>query len=93
MYASRTGDYWGANHMLAVRAPGQSTDIAPEWLISEATTYSKSEYQRSERVRALARQQDQRPADPKRHPFRKGGKGGQPGGGGAGGSGPNPTQG
>ena len=36
--------------MRAVTAPGSGVDIAPNWLITEATTHSKQEYQRAERV-------------------------------------------
>ena len=52
VYGQRTGDWSGANFMLAVRAPGSEQDIAPSWLINESTTFSKAEYQRSKRVRA-----------------------------------------
>ena len=55
VYASRTGDYSGANHMLALRAPGSACDIAPSWLVTEATSFSKAEYQRTERVSHLAK--------------------------------------
>ena len=44
--------------MLAVKAPGSEVDIAPSWMVSEATTYSKGEYQRSERVKSLNKQKE-----------------------------------
>ena len=36
--------------MRAIVAPGSNTDIAPAWLVSESTLFSKSEWQRRERV-------------------------------------------
>ena len=36
--------------MRAARPLGSEHDVAPEWLITEATTFSKAEHQRSERV-------------------------------------------
>ena len=50
VYGSRTGDWSGANFMLAVQPPGSEMDIALSWLVTGATTHSKSEFQRSERV-------------------------------------------
>ena len=41
--------------MRAVVAPGAGTDIAPGWMLSEATAFSKAEHQRSERVNAETR--------------------------------------
>jgi len=49
VYERRTGDKTGAAHMRAVVAPG-SRDVAPSWLVSDATTFSKQEHQRNERV-------------------------------------------
>ena len=37
--------------MLAVAPPGAGTDIAPTWLVPDATVHSKTEHQRDERVR------------------------------------------
>ena len=37
--------------MLAIKAPGAASDIAPTWLVSEVTAHSKAEFQRAERVR------------------------------------------
>ena len=50
IYLQRTKDYAGAQRIRAIAAPGSGIDVAPEWLISEATTFSKAEHQRSERV-------------------------------------------
>ena len=50
IYERRTRDSVGAAHMLAVTAPGSSVDIAPQWLVSSATTHSKAEFQRDERA-------------------------------------------
>ena len=36
--------------MLAIHAPGGSTDVAPGWMVKEATEHSKSEWLRSDRV-------------------------------------------
>ena len=36
--------------MLAVSAPGTHSDVAPSWMLEEATSHSKMEYQRGERV-------------------------------------------
>ncbi len=54
-YRARTGDLVGANQMLAVKAPGVGVDLAPGWLVSEVTQYSKVEHQRQERVKASGR--------------------------------------
>ena len=37
----RTGDSEAARHMLAVRAPGADTDIAPGWLFQPSSVHSK----------------------------------------------------
>ena len=52
MYEGRSKDQSGARRMLAVQAPGAKMDIAPEWMVSDATAYSKTEHQRDERVAA-----------------------------------------
>ena len=49
-YESRTRDKVGASHMRAFATPGTTRDVIPSWLVSEASTFSKSEYQRNERV-------------------------------------------
>ena len=48
----RTGDAETSNHMLAIRAPGAMVDIAPTWLVTEASVHSKLEYQRRDRGHA-----------------------------------------
>ena len=35
------------------KPPGASTDIAPEWLVTEASAYAQSEFKRTERVKKL----------------------------------------
>ncbi len=50
LYEARTGDRAGAMHMLAVAPPGSQVDIAPSWLVTEATAHSKAEHQRAERA-------------------------------------------
>jgi hypothetical protein len=47
---SRTRDSVGAARLRAVVAPGSAVDVAPNWLISEATAHSKMEHQREERI-------------------------------------------
>ncbi len=47
----RTGDLQSATMFLAIKPPGAETDVAPTWLVNEATLYSKAEHQRGERVR------------------------------------------
>ena len=49
-YLTRTGDKAGAQHMLAQQAPGMQSDVAPSWMVSDATIHSKMEHQRTERV-------------------------------------------
>ena len=36
--------------MLALTAPGAAVDIAPSWMVADATAHSKAEHQRDERV-------------------------------------------
>ena len=49
-YENRTKDTVGAAMIRATAAPGSGLDTAPQWLVTEATTHSKMEYQRGERV-------------------------------------------
>eukprot|EP00959_Pyramimonas_sp_CCMP1952_P253906 5304602-Pyramimonas_sp.AAC.1 len=58
VYESRTHDKAGAARLRAVTAPGSGIDIAPGWLITEATTHSKMEHQRAERVSAELRRRN-----------------------------------
>ncbi|CAK0884075.1 unnamed protein product [Prorocentrum cordatum] len=55
VYEMRTKDKVGAAAMLAVRPPGSAADLAPTWLVTEATTHSKAEHQRDERVHAASK--------------------------------------
>jgi len=54
VYEKRTGDHVGAMHMLTLTPPGASVDISPTWMVAGATTHSKAEHQRNERVAAAA---------------------------------------
>ena len=56
-YEMRTKDRVGASRMRAVGTPGTTRDIMPKWSVDEATSFSKAEYQRSERVEAEIRRQ------------------------------------
>ena len=37
--------------MSAQQAPGMQSDVAPSWMVSDATIHSKMEHQRTERVK------------------------------------------
>ena len=52
VHKKRTGDADAAMRILAVQPPGSGTDIAPHWLVTEASAYSQAEYKRRERARA-----------------------------------------
>lgn len=54
-YEQRTRDKTGAAHMRAVATPGVARDIMPTWSVAEATTHSKAEHQRNERVETEVR--------------------------------------
>ena len=60
VYESRTHDKTGAAQIRAVIAPGAKLDIAPGWLITEATTHSKMEMQREERIQAEVRRRKEK---------------------------------
>lgn len=49
-YEARTRDKVGTAHMRAFATPGTTRDVIPSWLVTEASTFSKAEYQRNERV-------------------------------------------
>ena len=49
IYLRRTKDKAGALRMLGIRAPGTMSDIAPKWMLDDANSFSKIEWQRSER--------------------------------------------
>ena len=72
-YETRTRDRAGAAHMRAFGAPGSSRDIVPSWMVSEASTFSKAEHQRSERVEGEIRRRNQNDKAKGDNP--KGGKG------------------
>ena len=62
IYEHRTKDYVGGARLRAVQAPGSQVDIAPSWMIADATAHSKQEHQRDERVhQELRRRQYQSP--------------------------------
>ena len=46
VHSRRTGDKQAALHMLAIRPPGMGADVAPNWLVDEASVHSKYEFQR-----------------------------------------------
>ena len=81
VYEQRSGDRVGAQHMLGTVPPGGSADVAPTWMVASATTPSKTEHQRRERVESELKNRKKK-GDPK-----GGGRGdgGQPKGGGRGG--------
>ena len=87
-YERRTGDRQGAVHMLAVRPPGMSADVAPSWMVEDATAHSKMEYQRGERVRTEERRRDQGDYGGGRGAYQRPGKGGGDAGGRGKGDGP-----
>ena len=47
----RTGDVNSATNMLALKHPGTCTDVSPNWLVNESSTYSQDEYKRLQRVK------------------------------------------
>ena len=49
MSFKRTKDRDGAKHMLATRPPGSGVDVAPNWMLEDASTYGKAEHQQKER--------------------------------------------
>jgi hypothetical protein len=51
LHPQRTGDAAASTHMLAIKAPGTMTDVAPTWLITESSTHSKAKHQRGERAK------------------------------------------
>ena len=50
-YVQRTGDQSGGDRILGSVAPGRLVDVAPAWMITDATLHSKMEHQRASRVR------------------------------------------
>ena len=62
VYEQRTGDKAGAARIRGLHPPGSGVDLAPEWLVAEATTFSKAEFQRAKRVESeLERRREWRP--------------------------------
>ena len=49
VHSRRTGDRQAALHMLAIRPPGMGADVAPNWLVDEASIHSKYEFERVQR--------------------------------------------
>ena len=50
-HLKRTGDVHSATQILALKPPGTNPDVAPGWLVSEATAFSRVEHQRTEWVK------------------------------------------
>ena len=79
IYFDRTRDRAGSQAMLRVVPPGAGSDIAPHWLISDVTAYSKSEHQREERVHTTERRRNggkDNSSNDSRSGAKKGAKGG-----------------
>ena len=51
IHLRRTGDKAAAEAMLAVKPSSGYHDVAPLWLVSEASTYSHSEFKRRQRAK------------------------------------------
>ena len=62
IYLTRTRDRVGATQMLGVAPPGAGGDIAPTWLVSDATLHSRNEYRREEQVAGAARRRNTGPS-------------------------------
>ncbi len=45
VHEQRTRDSAGASHLLGAKPPGQNTDVAPTWMVTEASAHSKAEHQ------------------------------------------------
>ena len=54
IYEKRTGDRQGALYILRALPPSAETDIAPTWMITQASAHSKAEYQIRDRVNKLS---------------------------------------
>ena len=55
VYETRTNDKTGANHMLGAAPPGTDMDLAPEWMVSASTTFSRTEAKRNDAVASETR--------------------------------------
>ena len=51
IHAKRTGDYNAAEAMMALRVSGSKQDIAPSWLITDASAHSQQEHLRKLRAK------------------------------------------
>lgn len=80
IYYRRTKDKTGANRMLGIRAPGTNSDIAPKWMLDDANTFAKTEYQRIERGQKMNKWPGPRTdgGKGKRGGGKSGGRGGKP---------------
>ena len=87
VYEQRSGDRVGAQHMLGIAPPGGSADVAPTWMVSSATTHSKTERQRREGAEAELRSRNKRDKGGGRGGDGGRGPGGRKQGGGGGGRG------
>lgn len=59
-YETRTGDKTGAAQMRAFATPGAARDVVPSWMVAEATSFSKAEFQRTDRVETEVRRRNPR---------------------------------
>ena len=50
VYLTRTGDKTGAMQMLGAVPPGTQADIAPGWMVNEASSYSRAEWKRNQQT-------------------------------------------
>ncbi len=80
IYYRRTKDKTGASRMLGIRAPGTNSDIAPKWMLDDANTFAKTEYQRIERGQKMNRWDGPGPKSEGGKGKRGGGKSGGRGG-------------
>ena len=53
IHEKRTGDRDASASMLAIKPAGGQFDLAPEWLVSQASIYAQSEYKRKERAKSF----------------------------------------
>ena len=95
IYLRRTKDRAGAARMLGIRAPGTMSDIAPKWMLDDANSFSKIEWQRTERGHKQSRSEPSHGGGQSKYAgkFRGRGRGGGGKGGGKGRGGQNTTQG
>ena len=53
IYENRSGHKVGAQHMLAVAPPGGASDIGPSWMVADASTHSRAEWELGQQVKSL----------------------------------------